>query len=367
MIRLKVNDLFCGSGGMGLGFKNAGFEIAGAWDFDKFAVQTYAHNIGEHVKKLDILEMDWTSLPFAHVWAFGFPCQDLSSAGKKDGWIMKCNHCEHEVTVDPSNALMSYDCQKCEKGELKPATRSTLFFEVMRLIDETKENAPHKTPPIIMAENVKRLKSLLPIMEREYKKRGYKMYHKLLNSKFWGVPQNRERYFVIGVHESIEKEFIFPEQQKYYESPVSTILETNVGEKYYIDDENAANVIEIVKNAVSKTRPNEDIGVKIFENGNIRPHRMDARKSGISEMQVTHEGNPAPACISSHVSKIYGKSTDSIVRTLTPREYARLQGFPDSFEIIVSDSQFYKQMGNAVTVNVAQAIAERIKMYLLSI
>lgn len=85
-----VNDFFCGCGGMGVGFLNAGYKIAGAWDFDKYAVQSYDHNVGHHVKQADIKEMTWQDVPFAHVWAFGFPCQDLSVAGKQAGLLLKC-------------------------------------------------------------------------------------------------------------------------------------------------------------------------------------------------------------------------------------------------------------------------------------
>lgn len=84
-----VNDFFCGCGGMGVGFLNAGYKIAGAWDFDKYAVQSYDHNVGHHVKQADIKEMTWQDVPFAHVWAFGFPCQDLSVAGKQAGLLLK--------------------------------------------------------------------------------------------------------------------------------------------------------------------------------------------------------------------------------------------------------------------------------------
>lgn len=87
-----VNDFFCGCGGMGVGFLNAGYKIAGAWDFDKYAVQSYDHNVGHHVKQADIKEMTWQDVPFAHVWAFGFPCQDLSVAGKQAGLLLKCQN-----------------------------------------------------------------------------------------------------------------------------------------------------------------------------------------------------------------------------------------------------------------------------------
>lgn len=99
-----VNDFFCGCGGMGVGFLNAGYKIAGAWDFDKYAVQSYDHNVGHHVKQADIKEMTWQDVPFAHVWAFGFPCQDLSVAGKQAGLLLKCQDCDSEkvhATITP--------------------------------------------------------------------------------------------------------------------------------------------------------------------------------------------------------------------------------------------------------------------------
>ena len=98
-----VNDFFCGCGGMGVGFLNAGYKIAGAWDFDKYAVQSYDHNVGHHVKQADIKEMTWQDVPFAHVWAFGFPCQDLSVAGKQAGLLLKCQDCDSDFAIDPSN------------------------------------------------------------------------------------------------------------------------------------------------------------------------------------------------------------------------------------------------------------------------
>ena len=91
--KLKVNDFFCGCGGMGIAFKNAGYEIAGAWDFDKYAVESYRANVGDHVQKADIKELHQADIPQADVWAFGFPCQDLSVAGKQRGMILKCEDC----------------------------------------------------------------------------------------------------------------------------------------------------------------------------------------------------------------------------------------------------------------------------------
>jgi DNA (cytosine-5)-methyltransferase 1 len=523
---LKVNDFFCGAGGMGMGFKNAGFEIVGAWDFDKYAVQTYRHNVGDHVKQMSILDMTGADVPKADVWTFGFPCQDLSVAGKQAGMI---------------------------KGQ----TRSGLFFEVMRLLAEVSDK-----PKIIMAENVKGLKKYLPVLREEYENAGYKMYYTLFNSKFWGVPQNRERYFVVGVRNDISAAFDFPEQQEEFIPRLSSVLENNVDEKYYMSDEKAKVIIEQaieglkIKQATKKgydiavegdsvniSHPNsttrrgrvgkqvaqtlltgqEQVVVekndlngtvvdgknsfgtpKVFDNdlhptilgthykeptklicyptvkegvspclqtknrthpkelknkdgmvviekqpsiqiagnlghyGNNQMNRVydqngispsvlvvsdGGREHKILEEQligkcINDEGRKAKAekeglkvhDISPTLkSEEHGNNKKTIevsynrkdgiekeidvspalsasdwrglnqnqskaavaefepvfrVRKLTPREYARLQGFPDSFEQVVSDSQFYKQMGNAVTVNVAYAIAKEIAAFL---
>lgn len=327
---LRVNDFFCGAGGMGLGFKYAGFRLSGAWDFDKYAVESYGNNVSPKVKQADITQMTWDEVPYADVWTFGFPCQDISVAGKQAGMV---------------------------KGK----TRSGLFYEIIRLLEETEINSHDRLPSVILAENVKAVNTHLPEIEKEYETRGYKMYATLYNSKYWGVPQNRERYFIMGIRKDIEKEFNFPQQQTEHIPKLSTILETDVGDEFFISK--GADVLEIVKKAVGKTRPNDEIAIKVLPNKNIRPHRTDPRKSGISEMQVVFMDNVAPTCISSQVTKVYGGLIDG-VRNLTPREYARLQGFPDTYKQVVSNRQFYKQMGNAVTVNVSQAIAERISDFL---
>ena len=83
---LWVNDFFCGAGGMGLGFKQADFRVSGAWDFDKFALQSYTENVSPKAKNLDVTEMTTDDVPYADVWTFGFPCQDVSYSGLKKAW-----------------------------------------------------------------------------------------------------------------------------------------------------------------------------------------------------------------------------------------------------------------------------------------
>ena len=300
---LKVNDFFCGAGGMGLGFKQAGFRLAGAWDFDKYAVESYGNNVSPKVKQIDITEMNWQDVPYADVWTFGFPCQDVSTAGYRKGII---------------------------KGE----TRSGLFYEIMRLLDETKENNIKNMPKILLAENVKGIEDYLSIIEEEFEKRGYKLKLKLFNSKDWGVPQKRKRYFIVGIHESIKKEFLFPELEEQHIITLADILESNVDDKYYISDERYEHAI--TNNYSGLLKPD----------GLARTLRV----GGVGSLSNKHNYE--------HIL------TGNRIRKLTEREMLRLQGFPEDYKIVVEDKYIRKQMGNAVSVPVAKAIAEEIHKFL---
>lgn len=441
-----VNDLFCGAGGMSLGFKEAGFAIAGAWDNDKFAVLSYKENIDDKVKQIDIQQLSWQDLPKADVWTFGFPCQDISVAGKRAGMV---------------------------KGK----TRSGLFYEVMRLLEETRTNDPMRLPKIILAENVKAVKQYLPEIEAEYEKRGYKLYYTLYNSKYWGVPQNRERYFMVGIRKDLPQTFRFPEEQHDYIPKLLSVLEDHVDEKYYISDEKGRKiVVEALQRLgmlgfISATltsdridKPNEvgkgrrthaieiepkikmigrldikgpDVIKRVYSPDGISP-TLTASEGGLRQPKVLvydgvvdgererntslkiYEVSPTLRAeehgnLKKVIEKIVceagedqgetcerkilvgynrkngierelrvaltltasdwrglnrNQNQNAVVegyriRRLTPREYARLQGFPDTYKQVVSDTQFYKQMGNAVTVTVAKAIAEAIWDYLL--
>ena len=345
----KVNDFFCGAGGFGLGFKNVGFEIAGSWDFDKYAVQSYKHNVDDKVQQMDITEMNANDIPFADVWTFGFPCQDVSIAGK-------------------------------QKGMIKGKTRSGLFYEIMRLLEESDRN---NKPSLIIAENVKAIRKYLPIIEEEYNKVGYRMYTTLYNSKYWNVPQNRERFFIVGVREDINKDFEFVEQQTEYVPSLSTVLENNVDDKYYIADDKAEKIIEQAKErldgfknvhaCLTPDRVNKRQNGRRAKDNEQEMFTLTAQdRHGILTYNPPHgwnQGNFYEHYTGTVTSRDYKGPRLLIennlrVRKLIPREYARLQGFPDSYEQVVSDTQFYKQMGNAVTVNVAEAIATAAEVFL---
>lgn len=472
----KVNDLFCGCGGMGLGFLGAGFEIVGAWDFDKYAVESYRANVGEHVKQADINEMKWNDVPKADVWAFGFPCPSFSVAGKGHGMKYICPECGHEELMEGEKIIdRAEKCTKCGEKSVPIDPRGTLLFEVMRLLKETAQNSPQQLPAVILAENVKGIKKYLGIIENEFAKRGYKMHYTLRNSKYWGVPQSRERYYITGIRQDLPQVFKFKGEQKTYIPKLTNILENNVDEKYYISEEKAQKIIEQAFQKLDKLGKCH---------ATITPARVDKRQNGRrakndeeemytltaqdlhgviesknSEKYVcTHCDNQmwvkhkkCPRCLRGSIKKaieqndlngvitgkygqkngftptemsptldasahkglgcnqarpavievigrldIKGKdqtkrvhSPEGIaptltavqgggqevkilqryrVRKLTPTEYGRLQGFPmDKWKQVVSDSQAYKQFGNAVTVPVAKSIARQIKHYLRGI
>lgn len=243
MRKLRINDFFCGCGGMGIAFQNAGFEIAGAWDFDKYAVQSYRENVGDHVRQQDIKEMKYEDVPKADVWAFGFPCQDLSVAGKQRGMVLKCEDCGEDLEINPEEYQNKAVCPHCGGDNFKASSRSGCFFEMMRLLEETERNAPENLPAVIIAENVRGLKPYLPVLELEYERHGYTAHIEMFNSKYWGVPQNRERYAVVGTRDSLELKFEFPKEQHETVPKLSDFLEKNVDEKYYIPDEKAQTII----------------------------------------------------------------------------------------------------------------------------
>ncbi|KZR57890.1 DNA cytosine methyltransferase [Pseudobacillus badius] len=306
--QFRVNDFFCGAGGMGLGFKQAGFNIVGAWDFDKYAVQSYRVNVGDHVKQSDIREMVWQDVPTADVWTFGFPCQDLSIANPD--------------------------------GDGLDGKRSGLFFQVMRLLEETQHNNPKALPKVVMAENVVGLRPYLPVLEREYGRNGYKALYTKLNSKYFGVPQSRERYFVIGIRADLDHTlFNFP-----YQSGVDSGMrikhilqdDSEIDSKFYLSDK----AIEYMSRE-RKGKPRWEY------------HKNEV--DGIAATLTANMWKGVPYGVIQGLPRY---------RRFTPRECARLQGFPDSYMQVVSDTQFYKQMGNGVTVTVANALAKEIKWFL---
>lgn len=301
--KYSMNDFFCGCGGIGLGFKQAGFHIAGAWDSNKYAVQAYKENVWAGVKQADIREMDIDDIPEADVWAFGFPCQDLSVAGLKAGMKVICRHCMAEWQFCTGHET----CPSCGKREFKAANRSGLFFEIMRLLDQARTSSKNKLPDILMAENVKGLKKYIPMLEEQYKLRGC---HAVITPGRENKRQNGRR-------------------AKGNEEPMFTLT--------------AQDLHGVIQNVFLTTDKVAYCCDSSYPKG-IGPGTR-ARRTHVVEY----------------------KNEKYLVRKLTPYEYGLLQGFPmDKWKQTVSDSQAYKLFGNAVTVNVSNVIARAVHLFLES-
>lgn len=300
--KLKVVSLFSGAGGLDLGFHNAGFEIIWANDNDKFAVQTYRENFKNEIVLGDINEISFDEIPSADVVIGGFPCQPFSMMGSELGF---------------------------------EDARGTLFFTIASILKHLQSREIQ--PKVVVLENVQRLLThdkgrtfavIKKILEKDL---GYKLYYQVLNSADYGVPQTRNRMFIVAfMNHNIN--FEFPEKVE----PTKTfpdLLEVDVDDKYFLSD-------RILKTVMS-------YGTKNFS---AKPEiDLEIARPLCATMHKMHR-----ACQDNYVTD------NGRVRRITPREAARLQGFPDDFTIPVSDTQAYRQFGNAVTVNVAEKVAKSI-------
>lgn len=298
-------DLFAGIGGIRLGFQLHGnVKTVFSSEWDKFSQKTYCANYGE-IPEGDITKIDETTIPDHDILTAGFPCQAFSQAGLKKGF---------------------------------EDTRGTLFFDVARIIKE-------KRPKVFLLENVKNLKGhdkgrTFETIINTLHELNYKVFYKVLRAKDFGVPQNRERIYIVGFNEDVygdSIEFCFPEPLN-VETRVGDILQSNVNPKYTISDmlwEGHQ------RRKLEHAEKGNGFGYSLFNRESEYTNTISARyyKDG-SEILIDQGGkNP---------------------RKLTPREASRLQGFPEQFIIPVSDTQAYKQFGNSVSVPVIHEIARKI-------
>lgn len=300
---MKVVSFFSGIGGLDKGFEEAGYSVIWANDFDKYAVQTYRANYENEIVLGDINEISLADIPDADVLIGGFPCQPFSMMGEQKGF---------------------------------EDARGTLFFRIAEIIKD-KIDRGHK-PVAVVLENVKALRThdqgktfatIKRILEEEL---GYKVYDDILNSAEYGVPQTRNRTYIVCFANG-DTEFTFPVKEK-LNITLQDLLEHEVDQKYFLSDRILPTILS---NGTGGYKAKSEIDLKI-----ARPL--------CATMAKMHR-----ACQDNYVTQ-KGK-----VRRLTPRECARLQGFSDSFVIPVSDCQAYKQFGNAVTVNVSRAVAQAVK------
>lgn len=316
---LKCASFFAGVGGIDLGFEMTGeFETVYANEFDSYPAETFELNNNIKVDVRDIHEVKAKDIPDFDVLLAGFPCQAFSVAGYRKGF-------------------------DDEKG------RGTLFFELMRIIDEKK-----KKPSIIFLENVKNLVghddgNTFRVILEELEKRGYKApYYEVLNAMYYGnVPQNRERIYIVAFKDSkIRKNFIPPKPIQLTTKLTDIIdFENKVDDKYYYTEgKYKGDIYEKLVEAMDD--PNA-----IYQ---WRRQYVRKNKSGVVPTLTANQGEGGH-----NVCLIMTKHG---IRKMTPHECFNTQGFPNTFKLPVnqSDARLYKQAGNSVCVSVINRIADCI-------
>jgi DNA (cytosine-5)-methyltransferase 1 len=338
-------DLFAGIGGMRLPFQRLGGECVFTSEWDKFAQRTYAANFGD-IPKGDITKISASEIPEHDILIGGFPCQAFSQAGLKQGF---------------------------------QDTRGTMFFEIQRILAE-------RRPKAFLLENVKQLKghdkgrtleTILSILRGTHEvsvdesvpmsedarsalsqKLNYWVDFRVLRAADFGAPQNRERVYVVGFDKNhYGKDVDFSE---IFNWPVPPDTPTRVGD-----------ILEDLSE-ISEENDRFTISDKLWA-GHQKRKEQHARKGNGFGYSLFNEDSPYANTIS---ARYYKDGSEILIdqsklgknpRKLTPRECARLQGFPEDFIVnAVSQCQIYKQFGNSVCINVVQTLAKQIRLAMVS-
>lgn len=321
----KVVSLFAGCGGADQGvigdfvfnkkkYERLPFELVYAIDIDQKALSTHKENFKcNNVVCEDIRNVDAADIPECDVLIGGFPCQSFSTVNP---------------TKDPFDE------------------RANLYKEMVRVLRA-------KKPKVFIAENVKGFMTLHKgqIFEKvvsEFRKSGYKVYAQLINSANYGVPQKRERVFIIGIRDDIESDYVFPQ-------------ETN-GE---LDLDNPWVPLSVAVEELALDNPKYYFSKRAVEGMKNAKNNM---KRGLYQ-----DLNKPCLTITSHLAKVSLNSRDPVLlvdpenelyRRFTPREAARIQSFPDEFKFAGSDTDAYRQIGNAIPPVVFWHLVNSIVQYL---
>ena len=316
MEKLKVASLFCGCGGTDVGllgnfdflgkhYASNNMEIVYANDIDDNACRIFEENFGIKPDNRDIRKINSNELPDFDILTGGFPCQSFSI-----------------IAQNPKRLGVKDD-------------RGKLFFEMCRVLRD-------KQPKCFIAENVKGLltanqKSAFPLIMEEFKNSGYDVKHMVLNSANYGVPQKRERVIIVGFRKDLKIDFTFPNQvitdEDLFE-PLKKVIENTVDEKYYFSD-------RAVEGMMKK-----------------REKMNKGRAQDIEKPCNT---------VGAHLAKVSLNSTDPVLmlenryRRFTPREVARIQSFPEKFELVGSESAQYRALGNAIPPVMIWYVANKVQ------
>lgn len=320
MEKLKVASLFCGCGGTDVGlvgdfnflgrhYDSNDMEIVYANDIDDNACEIFKENFGIAPDNRDIREVRSEELPEFDILTGGFPCQSFSI-----------------IAQNPKRLGV-----KDERGKL--------FFEMCRILRE-------RQPKCFIAENVKGIltankKSAFPLIIKEFEESGYNVQYRILNAADYGVPQKRERVIIVGFRKDLDIKFEFPDVEIENENeytPLKKVVEKRVDEKYFFS-ERAVEGMMRKRESMNKGRA-QDV-------------------------------NKPCNTVGAHLAKVSLNSTDPVLmsdgryRRFTPREVARIQSFPDEFELVGSEAAQYRALGNAIPPvmfwHVAKAVGEQLQ------
>jgi DNA (cytosine-5)-methyltransferase 1 len=323
-------DLFAGIGGMRLAFENVGGKCIFTSEWDKYAVQTYQANHGAESIAGDITKVKASEIPDHDVLVAGFPCQPFSIAG-----------------VSKNNSLG-------RKHGFEDETRGTLFFDVARIIKE-------KKPHAFLLENVRNLLShdggnTFRVIHKTLTKLGYDVHYRVLNGQHF-TPQRRLRIVIVGFRKPVP--FSFDSK------PLPTMEGVTMAQVLHRRSEPVDGRF-IVPGGIN---PRYVLSDKLwaFLQGYAEKHKAAGNGFGCSVV--------GPSDVARTLSARYYKDGSEILvgrgsmnpRKLTPRECARLMGFPDSFQIPVSDTRAYKQFGNSVVVPLMEHVASMMVPHLLKL
>lgn len=310
--KYKVISLFAGIGGFDLGFSNAGFNVIWANDFDKYACETYKANVSTNIV-CDDIRNQLDNIPDHDILVGGFPCQPFSTLGKLKGFN---------------------------------DDRGTMFFYIKKIAKD------HDTKVLVL-ENVKNIKNhdngkTFKRILNELDEIGYDCYYDILNTADFGIPQRRNRMYIVAFNRKYfnKKQFVFPTKQ---ELKLSTqdLLDKKVDEKYFLTKK----ILPTILGSGTKgyiVKPTIDMPIsKTLTATMHKMHRASQDNYFTDEINSRNISNDR-----------------SNIRKLTPNECRKLQGFPSDWKQVVSDCQAYKQFGNAVTVDVAYNVAENLMKYI---
>lgn len=325
MSKYTFIDLFSGIGGFRIAFSRNGCECIFSSDIDKYARETYFNNFGD-MPSGDITKINEIDVPEHDILTAGFPCQSFSIAGKRLGF---------------------------------EDTRGTLFFDVARIIKS-------KRPKAFLLENVAGLLShdrgnTIKVIESTLSDIGYTFVWSLLNAKEYGVPQNRNRWYCVGLRNDIAddlflsgdelKKKVFPNKQE-LKFGLREIIDNDINKDTDIDDYTISAISK--KNIISNISSYKENVRFSPENytiaNNIRPSKVSFSSNNISPCltaKMGTGGNNVPVIV-------------ELSRKLTEIECLRIMGFPDGYKIKKNNSQTYKQIGNSVVVPIIEMIANKI-------